>query len=79
MCKTKKSKNYPNWLHLWIVENVGMSYGLVAHGILVSDPVPIGLWILTALDLALGLGLGILDTFQPVLAQKRSLTMRTIK
>ena len=30
---------------------------LVAHGILVSDPVPIGLWILTALGLALGFGL----------------------
>ena len=34
---------------------------LVAHGILVSDPVPIGFWILTALGLAWGLGLGILD------------------
>ena len=34
---------------------------LVAHGIFVSDPVPIGLWILTALGLALGFGLGILD------------------
>ena len=35
--------------------------GWVAYGILVSDPVPIGLWILTALGLALGLSLGILD------------------
>ena len=34
---------------------------MVAHGILVSDPVPIGLWILTALGLASGIGLGILD------------------
>ena len=33
----------------------------MAHGILVSDPVPIGLWILTAFGLAFGLGLGILD------------------
>ena len=34
---------------------------LVAYGILVSDPVPIGLWILTVLGLGLGLGLGTLD------------------
>ena len=34
---------------------------MVAHGILVSDPVPIGLWILTALGFASGIGLGILD------------------
>ena len=34
---------------------------MVAHVILVSDPVPIGLWILTVLGLGLGLGLGILD------------------
>ena len=33
----------------------------VAHGILVSDPVPIGPWILTAFGLTFGLGLGILD------------------
>ena len=35
--------------------------GWVAHVILVSDPVPIGLWILTVLGLGLGLGLGELD------------------
>ena len=32
-----------------------------AYGILVSNPVPIGLWILTVLGLRLGLGLGGLD------------------
>ena len=29
---------------------------VVAHGIIVSDPVPIGQWIFTALGLGLGLG-----------------------
>ena len=35
--------------------------GMDWDGILVSDPVPIGLWILTVLGLGLGLGLGTLD------------------
>ena len=38
---------------------MGGGVGWVAHVILVSDPVPIGLWILTLLGW--GIGLGTLD------------------
>ena len=37
---------------------------LVAYWILVTDPVPIGLWILIVFGLGLGLGLGTLDLGQ---------------
>ena len=50
------------FLSTWSIFLAGWVKGIiVAYGILVSDPVPIGLWILTVLGLGLGLGLGGLD------------------